>query len=788
MLKNLIKKSKSIHVLGASGQEGASILAFLNKMGVKNVIAHDFCEEQDFKKSFEIFHKGLKKRERNELWKKIEISAKTFYFKDNYLENIFQADLIFAPQSWHRFEFNKKVFEAKRKGIPVFSMSQLYLEFNQGFSIGVTGSNGKTTTSNLIKFILSEIFPKLTVNLVGNDRANKQILEDVQTFKKDSILVLEMSNRQLKFDFPKTPIISVITNITENHLDEHNDFKDYAQTKAKIIGKNTKYAVLNYDNEFTREIGSKLETKVIYFSLKEKLKNGVYFEDNNVYFDNCFLGDLRDFQLKGDHNKENLLAAVATIIAYFLNGNKDYKKIEFSKYWKEFKTVSKRLELVKKVKGIEFYDDVSSTTPESTIKGLEAFKKDNVILILGGNHKNTDYRILSDYLKENKIKFYILPGNVRGKVKTRGIKKETLEEVILEILENALKKTKVLISPAGENFHTLFLRAKGGIKKMVIRANKQLIWKKYIDEKYKNLWRYHKLLNKKKIPERCFLQIDKDFSPLENFQENLYFKREDKNKLGSHKTRSLGYQISYLYYRDIKRAAISTTGNAGICVAAYSKKAKIDLTVFVSPKINKGKLSMLKKAKIDLRISEKSGEELKRFLNETSAWDLRPSRDINSVYGMKSLGFEIYEQMPNLSSKYAIFLYASSGSSLIGLFEAFSNLKKLKLIKSLPQIHVVQSGKVSSSALYFDKGKKNFKEGNPNIELRAKKMINCVKKTKGFGWYIENEEYENARKILRKSKIKIGEESIKAFAGYLRAVREKKKFKKAVVIVTGKRF
>jgi len=495
-LKNL--RNKNIHIVGLSGTEGAQIAKFLQAKKCKNVTAHDFCEEKDFRENFLMFHGALDIEDRKKYFKEINDLPIKKCFKKNYLEDIEKADLIFVSQGWYLYPFNKpKLFNAQKSGIPFYTILNVYLSICKAKTIGITGSNGKTTTSRLIyeTLKLKSQSSKLKALYVGNDRGAIQDLFGVEKLKKDDFLVLEISNRQLKFLKDVSPNVAVIINITENHLNEHESFEEYAETKFKIFKfqKKGDYAIINFDDKMSRQCldnsphpSLKREgvSNLVRFSVKEK--TDVFIKNKKIFIakkipasagmteEEIEILDLNNIKIPGKHNVENVLAAVSA--TYFAGVKPEIIKKAIS----NFKGVEKRLEFMDEIKGVRYYNDLSSTTPVSTIAGINAFKGAKYLtLILGGDHKNVSYNELMKVLIDKVDMVILMPGTILEKLKMKNLSLtmiggEKLKiktkffkvQTALEAFQIASKKTKaggvVLLSPAGEGFFSKFLNRRTG--------------------------------------------------------------------------------------------------------------------------------------------------------------------------------------------------------------------------------------------------------------------------------------------------------------------------------------
>ena len=259
-----------------------------------------------------------------------------------------------------------------------------------------------------------------------------------------------------------SPNISVITNITPNHLNIHSSYEEYIEAKKTIFKYQTQAdtLILNYDNEITRKCKPEANSKVIYFSSKEKLNDG-YIVDGNIIKE-CenklrkHILNTKEIKLRGTHNFENICAALAAT-RELVDEKTAVEAI------KEFNSVEHRLEFVREINGVKWYNDSASSSPSRTIAGLNAYDEE-IVLIAGGYDKNLDYDILGKYIVK-KVKALVLIGNTAKKIldaTTKEMEKQGVELPICfcQTLEDAVKAAKqvakenqvVLFSPASASF------------------------------------------------------------------------------------------------------------------------------------------------------------------------------------------------------------------------------------------------------------------------------------------------------------------------------------------------
>lgn len=255
--------------------------------------------------------------------------------------------------------------------------------------IGVTGSNGKTTTTTIIYEILKRMNKKIVLG--GN--IGTPLSELLPNIKENDILLLEISDHQLCDIHDFKTNISVLTNICPTHLDYHGTYEHYKNTKSKIFNHHTEkdIAIINMDSTDALEESANILSQKYYFSSK-KNNCSAYLKDDKIYLNDKEVLDINDIKLKGIHNYENIMAALLVTQNFSLDLN------IVKRFLSEFGGVEHRQEFVKQVNNVEYYNDSKSTNPTSTITALKTFKKP-VHLILGGLNRNQDFHELDDYMK-----------------------------------------------------------------------------------------------------------------------------------------------------------------------------------------------------------------------------------------------------------------------------------------------------------------------------------------------------------------------------------------------------
>lgn len=370
-----------------------------------------------------------------------------------YLENLKGFDVIFKTPKI-RFDIPELIRE-KELGAVITSEMEVFINLCPGEIFAVTGSDGKTTTTTLIYNILKK--HGYDCWLGGN--IGTPLLDRIEEIRETDKVVLELSSFQLH-TMKNRLHTAVITNITPNHLDVHKSLDEYIDAKKNIFrfqGDNDKL-VLNFDNEVTRKFAEKAAGKVIFFSRKHILENGAFIKDGRLVFKETGICTdiiaLDDILLPGMHNVENYLAAICATSGY-VQPEAIYSVAT------SFTGVQHRMELVRELKGIKFYNDSIGTSPARTIAGLKSFKQ-KVILIAGGYDKQISYDELGEVIAE-KVKCLILIGPTGPKIKTalektgKGddlpvIMCDTFEDTVIKAYLNAVKGDIVVLSPASASF------------------------------------------------------------------------------------------------------------------------------------------------------------------------------------------------------------------------------------------------------------------------------------------------------------------------------------------------
>ncbi len=337
---------------------------------------------------------------------------------EGYLENI-RADYVFRSPGFR--PDLPALIEAKEHGALISSEMELFLENRPCPVIGITGSDGKTTTTTLIANILRCEAEKNGTEVFLGGNIGEPMLHRIDRMQERDCAVVELSSFQL-MSVRHAPDVAVITNITPNHLNWHTDMDEYISAKAKVLHGCAR-AVLNYDNEITRSLAKTAPCPVTLFSHECIPDHALREEDSAVYTENGTIvfrlfGEkeaypilpVSDILLPGAHNVENYMAAIAAVRGYA-------SPESIAAVARSFCGVPHRLQLVHESNGVSFYNSSIDSSPTRTAAALSAMKERSLVVILGGYDKNIPFSPLADALYSHKgIRAVVLTGATAEKI------------------------------------------------------------------------------------------------------------------------------------------------------------------------------------------------------------------------------------------------------------------------------------------------------------------------------------------------------------------------------------
>lgn len=385
-----------------------------------------------------------------------EIAGAELSLGNDYLKNL-DVDIVFRTPGMKYYM--EELVEMRNRGIVVTSEMEVFFEICPCKIYAVTGSDGKTTTTSIIAEILKA--QGKIVHLGGN--IGNPLLPVIESIECDDVAVVELSSFQL-ISMRGSADVAVVTNVAPNHLDIHKDMQEYIDAKKNVLLHQSAFSktVLNQDNEITNGFTDECRGRVLKFSRKSKVSNGVYLNKNNeiIFVENGnekFIMNINDIKIQGMHNVENYMAAISAVW-----GDVDTENIV--KVAKEFSGVEHRAEFVRELDGVKYYNDSIASSPTRTALGTLSLYDFKIILIAGGYDKKIPYDGLGSIIVD-KVKYLILMGATATKIEkavlnspnyTEGnptiIRVNNMEEAVIKAREVAKSGDIVSMSPASASF------------------------------------------------------------------------------------------------------------------------------------------------------------------------------------------------------------------------------------------------------------------------------------------------------------------------------------------------
>ncbi|PIR43651.1 UDP-N-acetylmuramoyl-L-alanine--D-glutamate ligase [candidate division WWE3 bacterium CG10_big_fil_rev_8_21_14_0_10_32_10] len=440
-MKNLYK-NKKVLIFGLGLNDGGVGMAeFFLKQGAKVTIT-----DSKSKKELGLTLIKLKKYEKNI----------TYHLGKHYKKDFKEADIVVRNPAIP--PNNEYLRLAKKHNKEIVMEISLFLKLFRGTSVGVTGTKGKSTTTTLIYEILKHKF-KDRVVLGGN--IGKSVIRELPNLSKQTIAVLEISSFQLESmgENKISPNISVITNIYQDHINWHGSVNKYVKAKKCIFKyqKAKDICVLNIDNKKLSGLAKKIPAKVIKTSKSSSLAN--FYIKKNLHVSNTKI-NLKNIKLKGEHNKNNILEAIAVA--------KTLKVPEktIQKVLNEFTGVEGRQQFIREIRGVKFYNDTTATNLEAISAALESFGKEykkKIVMISGGVDKGLDYKIIKRDIEKYVREIVLLQGTASEKIyevlKNTDIKNtiykyyDNFEKAIKKAYGLASKGDMVILCPGAASFN-----------------------------------------------------------------------------------------------------------------------------------------------------------------------------------------------------------------------------------------------------------------------------------------------------------------------------------------------
>lgn len=401
-----------------------------------------------------------KKEELSAQIKKLEKFSNVKYVLGEHRENDFKnCDIVVKNPSIPK---NSKFLKLARKSkANILNDWTLFMEEKDNEMVAVTGTRGKSTTTTLINEFLRT---KYRTHLCGNIGVSP--LAIISKVKKDDLIVAELSSWLLgNFeDAKKSPHIAVVTNLMPDHLNKYESLLDYYNDKRNIFKfqNENDVLILNKDNKETKKLANEAKSRVLFFSEKPLLKNenGTFLKGDDVFFqlDGKLekVASLKRRRLFGEHNKGNILAAVCVACL------KDIKRSPIQRIINEFGGVPNRLEFLREVKSVKFYNDTTATSPDAAIAALETLGvKKNIILLAGGSDKKLEYKEMAKNIKKYVKGLVLFSGDatekLRSELENNGFKDILVEtnnmrDAFSTARKNAKNGDIILLSPGAASF------------------------------------------------------------------------------------------------------------------------------------------------------------------------------------------------------------------------------------------------------------------------------------------------------------------------------------------------
>lgn len=387
----------------------------------------------------------------------------SFISGENYLKKLEDYDIIMKSPGISLSKLDTKVFSYKIK-----SQLELLLEFFKVFTIGITGTKGKSTTSSLIYKILRD--QNVKSMLLGN--IGVPVFDYIDTIEEDMTLVLEMSSHQLEY-MELSPNIAILLNVYEEHLDYYKSFEKYVEAKCNIFKHQIKtdYFLYNSDNNILKNIIKDTTQNTYKVSLKEINGSDIYLNEDKIYCDNKPIYDTNEKRnLLGDYNLNNIMFALGVSEILGLDIKRTIKSIN------EFETLEHRLEFVGEYDKVLYYDNSIGTVPMATIEAVKALKIVDT-LIIGGMDRGIDYKEFIEYLNNSNIRNIICMPKTGHDI-AKSLKEEntyiveTLEEAVCTAKKVTEKGKICLLSPAAASYGFFKnFEEKGDLYKKLVKSD-----------------------------------------------------------------------------------------------------------------------------------------------------------------------------------------------------------------------------------------------------------------------------------------------------------------------------
>ncbi len=326
---------------------------------------------------------------------------------------------------------------AKRSGKRIIGELELAFSFCHAPIVAVTGTNGKTTTCTMIDCVLSGS----GINSVLCGNIGTPVSTVLEKINDDSVVVAEVSSFQLETVSRFTPHIAVVLNVTPDHLSRHYNMENYIYIKSRIVQglKESEYAVLNYDDQTVRKFSEKTKGKIIYFSTKTEV-DGAYVSNGKIFYKGKYVVDVSSLQFSEEHNLGNALATVC--VAELMGVSEEGIADNLC----SFKGVRHRIQFIKTINGVDYYNDSKATNVDATVKAIDAMRKPTV-LIIGGKDKGLGYDGLFEKIKKSSVKEVVITGESKFAMYDSAVKASFKNISVIDDFYLAVKVSSMIAKP-----------------------------------------------------------------------------------------------------------------------------------------------------------------------------------------------------------------------------------------------------------------------------------------------------------------------------------------------------
>ena len=481
-----------VHVVGAASAEGIAVLRLLLGLDFSDVTVHDMRGRDELRRAFRTVHGAYPRVEQDEIWEQVKPILDAGRYGDDYLSGIEDAALVSLGQGWYLDADNRaKLAEAIPATALVTSMSELYFALHRGPIAGITGTNGKSTTSALAERLFESA--ELPFLASGNERSNRQFLPEIDEVPAGTWALLEISNRQL-LQLARSPQVAAITALTPDHLEEHGGWDGYRDAKARLFERQSGHdiAIANADDAEALAVAQRSPVARdgrlvrcgvgIHDAPSVTWRDGVLIAEDmpllkggRVREGQFIVATQEDLRLPGEHNLRNVAVAVAVALACGADPS------SIAGGLRGFEGKALRLQALDTIDGVEVWSDLKSTTPEATVAALEALGDRRVVLVAGGSDKGLAYGPLAHAVRDAGVHVLAVPGTATDALERELVDLEDVDAARgyaferVDGLEAALDRgfgiaesgDVVIVSPAAAGFWTQELQGGSSFKKMV---------------------------------------------------------------------------------------------------------------------------------------------------------------------------------------------------------------------------------------------------------------------------------------------------------------------------------